>query len=206
MSSSTLIKELREKTGAGFMDCKTALQHCQNDFEKAVSYLREKGLAAALKKRDRVASQGTIHSYIHGNGKIGVLVEVNCETDFVAKTPEFQSFVHDVAMHIAAANPLFLDRESVPCTVLENERAICRSQAIESGKGGSILDKIVEGKLKKFFEDACLLHQPFIKIPEKSIEVILRENIAKIGENIVIRRFARFQLGEVVKEAAQFIG
>lgn len=193
------IKELREKTGAGFMDCKNALIQCQNDFNKAVDFLREKGLAAALKKKDRVAAEGRVHSYIHGPGKIGVLVEINCETDFVAKTPEFQTFVNEIAMHITAANPSYLDKDCVPTEDLEKEKQIFRVQVKEMGKEGPVVDKIVEGKIKKFYEESCLLHQSYIKEPEKTVESLLKETISRLGENIVIRRFVRFQLGESVR-------
>lgn len=192
-----MIKELREKTGAGMMDCKKALTESQGDFEKAVDLLRQKGLATALKKAGRTASEGLIESYIH-MGKIGTIVEVNCETDFVARTDDFKELVKDIAMHITAANPLYLTREDVPQNVLEREKDIYRSQITD--KPSHIVEKIVEGKLEKFYRDNCLLDQIFIKDPEqrKNIKDIITEKIAKLGENIIIRRFTRFQLGEKV--------
>lgn len=193
------VKELRERTGAGFLECKKALEETKNDLEKAINYLREKGLAAAHKKQGRVAKDGRVHAYIHGNGKVGVLVEVNCETDFVAKTDEFQSFVNNVALHIAAANPRYLVKDQVPAEDVDKEKAIFRVQAEESGKKGPVIEKIVEGKIGKFYEEVCLLHQKYVKEPEKSIEDLVKETIAKLGENIAIRRFVRFQLGEGVK-------
>lgn len=196
MSEATLVKELRERTGAGFMDCKKALVESGNDIEKAMTYLREKGLAAAAKKAGRAAHEGRVQSYIHGEGKIGVLVEVNCETDFVARTDEFQSLVKDIAMHIAAASPRYLDQTSVPESDLEKEKAIFRVQAEESGKKGPVVEKIVEGKMGKFYEENCLVHQKFVKNPDLTIEALLKNAIATLGENMTIRRFARFQVGE----------
>ena len=196
MTEANLVKELREKTGAGFMDCKKALAETGNDIEKAMTFLREKGLAAAAKKAGRAANEGRIQSYIHGEGKIGVLVEVNCETDFVARTDEFQNLVRDVAMHIAAASPRYLDKNSVPEADLEKEKGIFRVQAEESGKKGPVVDKIVEGKISKFFEENCLVHQKFVKNPDLTIESLLKNAIAKLGENMAIKRFVRFQLGE----------
>lgn len=198
MDGALLVKELREKTGAGFMDCKKALAESNNDLEKATEYLRLKGLAAAAKKAGRVANDGRIHAYIHGTGKLGVLVEINCETDFVAKTDEFQSFVNNIAMHIAAANPKYLNKESVPVDDIEKEKSIYRTQAQETGKQGPVLEKIVEGKLNKFYEEFCLLNQKYVKEPEKNIETVVKEMIAKVGENISVKRFTRFQLGEAV--------
>lgn len=196
MSEATLVKELRERTGAGFMDCKKALVESGNDIEKAMTYLREKGLAAAAKKAGRAAHEGRIQSYIHGEGKIGVLVEVNCETDFVARTDEFQALVKDIAMHIAAASPRYLDKTSVPESDLEKEKAIFRVQAEESGKKGPVVEKIVEGKMGKFYEENCLVHQRFVKNPDLTVEALLKNAIATLGENMTIRRFARFQVGE----------
>lgn len=196
MSEATLVKELRERTGAGFMDCKKALVESGNDIEKAMTYLREKGLAAAAKKAGRAAHEGRIQSYIHGEGKIGVLVEVNCETDFVARTDEFQALVKDIAMHIAAASPRYLDKTSVPESDLEKEKAIFRVQAEESGKKGPVVEKIVEGKIGKFYEENCLVHQKFVKNPDLTVEALLKNAIATLGENMTIRRFARFQVGE----------
>ncbi len=199
MSEAILVKELREKTGAGFMDCKKALLESGNDIEKAMTYLREKGLAAAAKKAGRAANEGRVQSYIHGDGKIGVLVEVNCETDFVARTDEFQNLVRDIAMHIAAASPRYLDKDGVPAEDLEKEKAIFRVQAEESGKKGPVVEKIVEGKIGKFYEENCLVNQKFVKDPELSIEALLKNAIAKLGENMAIKRFVRFQLGESAK-------
>ena len=189
------IKELREKTGAGMMECKKALTECNGEFEKAIDLLRQKGLATALKKAGRTASEGLIESYIH-MGKIGTLVEVNCETDFVAKTDDFKELVKDIAMHIAAANPQYLMREDVPQEALEREKEIYRAQV--SGKPPQVVGKIIEGKLEKFYTDVCLIEQIFIKDPDqkKKIKDLITEKIAKLGENIVVRRFARFQLGE----------
>ncbi len=197
-SSATQVKELRERTGAGFMECKRALEET-GDIDKAIDFLRQKGLASAHKKQGRAANDGRIHSYIHGNGKVGVLVEVNCETDFVAKTDEFQNFVNNVALHIAAASPRYLTKDEVPAAEADKEKAIFRIQAEESGKKGPVIEKIVEGKIGKFYEEICLLHQKYVKEPEKSIEDLVKETIAKLGENIAIRRFVRFQLGEGAK-------
>ncbi|MBI5695823.1 MAG: translation elongation factor Ts [Nitrospirae bacterium] len=196
--SATDVKELREKTGAGMMDCKKALTECDGDMEKAIDHLRKKGLAAAAKKADRIASEGMVGSYIHAGGKIGVLLEVNCETDFVAKTDEFQELVKDICMHIAAASPLCVRREEVPADLLEREKEIYKDQARQSGKPEAILEKIIEGKVEKYFGDVCLLDQVFVKDPEgkKKIKDLITEKVAKIGENISIRRFARYQLGE----------
>jgi elongation factor Ts len=199
---ANLVKELREKTGAGFMECKRALEASEADLEKATTYLRERGLAAASKKAGRAANDGRVHSYIHGNGKLGVLVEVNCETDFVARTDDFINFVNDVAMHIAAANPRYLDKDSVPSEDIEKEKGIFRVQAEQSGKKGPVIEKIVEGKIGKFYEENCLVHQKFVKDPDKSIEALVKEAIAKLGENITLKRFVRFQLGEAAKAGA----
>ena len=196
--NATLVKELREKTGAGVMDCKEALLATQSDLEKSIEYLRRKGIAMASKKSSRVTSEGMVSSYIHGGGKIGVLVEVNCETDFVAKTQEFQEFVKDISMQIAAARPTWISKEEVPSEVIEKERSIYAEQARSAGKPEKVIEKIVEGKLDKFFQDECLLDQPFVKDPEISVNQLLTSKIAKVGENIVIRRFARYQLGEGV--------
>ncbi len=193
---ANLVKDLRSKTGAGIMDCKRALEETKGDLEKAVDYLREKGLAKAAKKSSRVTKEGLVVSYIHGGGKIGVLVEVNCETDFVARTGEFQTLVKDIAMQIAAANPLYLSREKVPGEVVNKERQILRVQALESGKPEKVVDKIVEGRLEKFYSEVCLLEQPFIKDPDIVVKSIVDSAISRIGENISIKRFARFQLGE----------
>jgi len=194
--TADMVKELRESTGAGMMDCKKALQEADGDLDKAVELLRKKGLAAAAKKAGRVAAEGAVGSYIHAGGKIGVLVEVNCETDFVARTDDFQALVRDIAMHIAAADPRFVSRDEVTDDVLESERRIYREQAIESGKPENVVDRIVEGKLGKYYAEAVLLEQPFVKDPDKTIQQLLAEQIAKIGENIQVRRFARFKMGE----------
>lgn len=196
MASANTVKELRDRTGAGFMECKKALLETNNDLDKAIEFLRKRGLAKASKKAGRAANEGRIQAYIHGNAKIGVLVEVNCETDFVANTDEYQAFVNDVAMHIAAANPRFLSPDQVSEADKEKERAVFRAQAEESGKTGPVVDKIVEGKLGKFFEEACLLNQKFVKDPDKTVGELLTETIARLGENMTIRRFVRFQMGE----------
>lgn len=193
--SAESVKNLREKTGAGMMECKKALTESNGDFEKAVDLLRQKGLASAHKKSGRTASEGLIDSYIH-MGKIGTMVEVNCETDFVARTDDFKELLKDISMHIAAANPVYLSREDVPQNVIEREKEIYKAQV--SGKPPQVVEKIIEGKLEKFYSDVCLLDQIFIKDPDqkKKIKDLVTEKIAKLGENIVIRRFARFQLGE----------
>lgn len=202
MSEALLVKELRERTGAGFMDCKKALSQNGNDLDKAITFLREKGLAAAAKKAGREANEGRFGSYVHGDGKIAVLVEINCETDFVARTDEFQAFAKDIAMHIAAANPKYLDKSVVTEADLEAERAILRKQAEEQGKKGPVVDKIVDGRINKYFEENCLLHQRYVKDPDMTIEDYLKASIAKLGENMQIRRFVRMQLGETAKAAA----
>lgn len=197
---ASVVKELRERTGAGMMDCKKALAENGGDLEKAADYLREKGLAAAAKKAGRIAAEGLVESYIHGGGRIGVLVEVNCETDFVAKTDEFRTLAKDIAMQIAAAKPEFVKREEVPAEALEHERAILRAQALNEGKPANIVEKMVEGRIEKYFKEVCLLEQPFIKDPDMSIKQLLTEKISKIGENISIRRFARYELGEGIEK------
>ncbi|MCD6262457.1 MAG: translation elongation factor Ts [Deltaproteobacteria bacterium] len=194
--STTLIKELRSKTGVGIMDCKKALKECNGDIDKAIEYLRKKGIATAMKRGGRVASEGRIESYIHAGGKLGVLVEINCETDFTAKTDDFTSFAKDIAMHIAASNPIAIDQNGVPADVIEKEKDIYVTQAKESGKPEKIIDKIVEGKLRKFFSEVCLLEQAFVKNPDITVNDLLNEMIAKTGEKIEIRRFVRYQLGE----------
>ena len=193
--SADMVKELREKTGAGMMECKKALSESNGDFEKAVTVLRQKGLATASRKAGRTASEGIIGSYIHMD-RIGVMVELNCETDFVARTDDFRELVKNIAMHIAAANPSYISRESVPQDIIENEKAIYRSQV--TGKPPQVAEKIVEGKLDKFFSETCLIEQIFVKDPaqKQKINDIITEKIAKVGENIVVRRFARFQVGE----------
>ncbi|MBA3029690.1 MAG: translation elongation factor Ts [Desulfobacteraceae bacterium] len=194
--SAAMVKQLREKSGAGMMDCKVALKECDGDMEKASDYLRKKGLATAAKRAGRAMSEGLIHAYIHTGGKIGVLVEVNCETDFVAKSDDFQEFVKNVAMHIAATNPVGITSADVPPEVVEKEKEIYRAQALESGKPQQMVDKIAEGKLNKFFKDSCLLNQQYVRDPQISIQDLLNGLIAKIGENITIRRFVRYQIGE----------
>lgn len=198
--SAEMVRDLREKTGAGMMDCKKALTETNGDMEKAIDILRQKGLASAAKKSGRSASEGLIGSYIHMD-KIGVMVEINCETDFVARTDDFRELVKDVAMHIAAANPLYVSREEVPQNVIEREKDIYRAQV--TNKPAAVVEKILEGKLDKFFADMCLLEQVFVKDPEgkKKVKDLVTEKIAKLGENIVVRRFARFQLGEGIAKA-----
>jgi len=205
--SAVAVKELREKTGAGIMDCKKALAGNGGDIEKAVTYLREKGLAAAQKKAGRVAAEGLVTSYIHAGGKVGVLLEVNCETDFVAKTGEFASLVRDIAMHIAAGNPLYVSRNEVPADVIEREKRIYAVQAKESGKPDHVVSKMVEGKVEKFYKEVCLLEQPFVKNPDITIEKLVMDAIAKLGENICIRRFSRYRVGEgIEKKSSDFAG
>ncbi len=198
--TAQMVKELRERTGAGMMDCKTALAETGGDFEKAVDALRKKGLAAAAKRAGRVAAEGLVSAYIHAGGKLGVLLEINCETDFVARTEEFQELVKDVAMHIAAADPRFVERAEVTADVIERERAIYREQAAASGKPANVLEKIVEGKVEKFYGEAVLLEQPFVKNPDVTVGQLITEKVAKIGENIRVRRFARFKLGEGIEK------
>ena len=190
------VAELRAKTNAGMMDCKKALTESDGDFEKAIVWLREKGIAAASKKQSRIASEGIVSSYIHMGGKIGVLVEVNCETDFVAKTDAFQEIGHDVALQIAAAAPKYVRIEEVPAEELEKEKEILRNQALNEGKPAQIIEKMVEGRVKKFYQDVCLMEQPFVKNPEMTIAQYINEKILQIGEKISIRRFARFEMGE----------
>jgi elongation factor Ts len=203
--SAAQVKELREKTGAGMMDCKKALTEANGDMDKAIEILREKGLAAAAKKAGRVAAEGLVEAYIHAGGRIGVLVEVNCETDFVAKTEEFRSFVREIAMQIAAMNPKYVKRDEVPKEEVEKEREILRTQALNEGKPEHIVEKMVEGRLEKHFKEICLLEQPYIKDGDKTIEQLVKEMIARIGENIEVRRFVRFELGEgIEKKEANF--
>ena len=194
--SASDVKALREATGAGMMDCKKALTEADGNMEKATEILREKGLAAAAKKSGRIAAEGVVASYIHMGGRIGVLVEVNCETDFVAKTDQFQSFVRDIAMQIAASNPLYLSSEEVPQDTIDKEKEILRIQAINEGKPEKIVNNMVEGRIKKYFKEVCLLDQPFVKDPDTSIADYVKEQIAALGENITIRRFTRYEMGE----------
>jgi elongation factor Ts len=194
--NAAMVKQLREKTGAGMMDCKSALTEVGGDMEKAIEFLRKKGLATAQKRAGRAMTEGTIQSYIHMNAKLGVLVEVNCETDFVAKNDDFQGFAKNIAMHIAASNPLGIAPEDIPQEVIEKEKEIYRAQALDTGKPENVLDKIVDGKLKKFYQDNCLMNQPYVRNPDITVADLLNELIAKIGENISIKRFVRYQIGE----------
>jgi elongation factor Ts len=201
--SAAAVKELRERTGAGMLDCKKALDEANGDITKATELLREKGLAAAANKAGRTATEGVVESYIHGGGRVGVLVEVNCETDFVAKTEQFRSFVRDIAMQIAATNPLYVRREEVPQEALDKEREILKNQALNEGKPANIVEKMVEGRLGKYYEEFCLMEQSFIKDPDKTVSTLLNEKIATIGENISIRRFVRFELGEGLEKKVE---
>jgi elongation factor Ts len=194
--SAEMVKELREATGSGIMDCKRVLAEAEGDFDKAVDLLRKKGLAKAAKRAGRSTSEGMICSYIHTGAKLGVLVEINCESDFVAKTDDFQTFAKNIAMHIAAANPAGLNPEDVDPKIIEKEREIYRAQMLEEGKPTNIIDKIVDGKVEKFYKDVCLMSQQYVKDPQKTITDVLKETISKIGENIQIKRFARFKIGE----------
>ena len=196
--TASLVKELREKTGAGMMDCKKALAETAGDLSKAVDYLRQKGLAAAAKKADRVATDGAIGAYVHAGGKLGVLVEINCETDFVARTAEFQSLLKDVAMQVAATNPRCVRREEITADEFEREKVIYRQQALESGKPEKVIEMIVQGKMEKFYSEVCLLEQSFVKDPDKKVIDVVNDAIARLGENIQVRRFARYHLGEGV--------
>lgn len=193
--SAAMVKELREKSGAGIMDCKAALGECDGDIEKAIDFLRKKGIATAAKRAGRATSEGTVQAYIHMGGKIGVMVEVNCETDFVAKTDDFNEFAKNLAMHIAATNPVAIVPEDVPGEVIDREREIYRAQVLEMGKPEQMAEKIAEGKLNKFFKESCLMNQPYVKEPDKTIADYLNEVIARTGEKITIKRFARFQIG-----------
>lgn len=196
MITSQMVKELRERTQAGMMDCKRALQETGGDMEKAVDYLREKGLAAAAKKAGRIAAEGLVESYIHGNGRIGVLIEVNCETDFVANTDDFRALVKDLAMQVAALKAEYVSRDEVPEEIVAHEREIYRSQSLNEGKPERVVDKIVEGRLEKYFQQVCLLEQPFMKDSDKTVQELINEKIAQMGENIQVRRFVRFERGE----------
>ena len=194
------VKTLRERTGAGMMDCKNALVECDGDMDKAVDYLREKGIAKAAKKAGRIAAEGIVDSYIHMGGRVGVLLEVNCETDFVANGDMFRTLVHDIALQIAAANPQYVSKEEVPEEVLEKEKSILRAQALEEGKPEKIVDKMVEGRIKTFYEDNCLLNQKYVKDPSKTIEQVIIEATAQIGEKISVRRFVRYEMGEGIEK------
>lgn len=198
--TAQMVKELRERTGAGMMDCKNALNDTKGDIEAAIDALRKKGLAAAAKKAGRVTAEGAVGSYIHGNGKLGVLVEVNCETDFVARTDHFQELVRDIAMHIAAAEPRFVRREEVTQEVLDREKEIFRDQALASGKPPAVVEKIVQGKMEKYYAEYVLLEQPFVKDSDKTVSQLIAEKVGKIGENIQVRRFVRFKLGEGIEK------
>ena len=195
--SATMVKELREKTGAGIMDCKGALEACEGDMSQAVDFLRKKGLATAAKRAGRAMAEGIIESYIHMDNKLGVLVEVNCETDFVAKNDDFKEFAKNIAMHIAATNPVGIRPEDVPEETINREKEIYRGQVLEMGKPEKIADKIVEGKMQKYFKENCLMNQAYVRDPDIAVEDLLNEMIAKIGENISIKRFARFRIGEL---------
>jgi elongation factor Ts len=203
MVSAAMVKELRERTGAGMMDCKKALAETNGDMETAIEFLREKGLAAAAKKAGRIAAEGLVDSYIHGAGRIGVLVEVNCETDFVAKTDDFKNFVRDIAMHIAAAKPEYVKREDVSAEIIESEKKIYKAQAIEEGKPENIAEKMVVGRVEKFLKEICLYEQVYVKNPDLTIEKYVNEKIAKIGEQISIRRFQRFEMGEGLEKRSE---
>jgi elongation factor Ts len=200
MITAEMVKDLRERTGAGMMDCKKALSETGGDMEKAIDFLREKGLAAAAKKAGRIAAEGLVESYIHGGGRIGVLVEVNCETDFVAKTDDFKSLCRDIAMQIAAAKPEYVRKEEVPAEQLNHEREVLRAQALNEGKPEKIVDKMVEGRIEKYYKEVCLMEQPFIKDNDMTIADLITAKIAKIGENISVRRFARFEVGEGIEK------
>jgi elongation factor Ts len=203
--STEMVREIRKKTGAGVMDCKKALLESKGNFDDAITYLREKGLAAARKRADKVAAEGLVGSYIHQGGKIGVLVEINCETDFVAKTDEFKSLLKDLTMHVAATNPIYVRSEDILNELIEKEKSIFRAQALESGKPEKVIEKIVEGKLGRFFSEVCLMEQSFIKNPDITIQQLLTEKISKLGENLSVRRFVRYNVGEgIEKESSDF--
>ncbi|MHB8065941.1 MAG: translation elongation factor Ts [Ruminiclostridium sp.] len=203
MITAEMVRQLRERTGAGMMDCKKALTETNGDTEKAIEFLREKGLAAAAKKSGRVAAEGLVESYIHGNGRIGVLVEVNIETDFAAKNEDFKAFVKDIAMQIAASKPEYVRREEVPASIIESEKEILRAQAKNEGKPEKIIEKMVEGRIEKFYTENCLLDQAFIKDPDITVGQLVNEKISRIGENISIRRFARFERGEGIEKKVE---
>ncbi|HOU14530.1 MAG TPA: translation elongation factor Ts [Anaerolineae bacterium] len=194
--TTAMVKELRQATAAGILDCRKALEVAEGDFDKAVDWLREKGLAKAAKRVDREAKDGLVVSYVHGGGRIGVLVEVNCETDFVARTDEFKTMVNDIALQIAAMSPRYVKREDIPAAVLEHERQLYRAQALDEGKPEAVVDRIVDGRMEKYYKEVCLLEQAFIRDEERTIDDLIKEQITKTGENMVLRRFARFELGE----------
>jgi elongation factor Ts len=200
MITAGMVKELREKTGAGMLDCKNALVKADGDMDKAVDLLREKGLAAAAKKSGRITAEGIVDSYIHMGGRIGVLIEVNCETDFVAKTEEFKSFVKNMAMQVAASSPVYISREEIPGETVEKEKNILMQQALNEGKPRHIVEKMVEGRIEKYYREVCLIEQPYIRDPEISVGQVLKETIAKIGENISVRRFVRYEMGEGIQK------
>ncbi len=195
------IKELREETGIGIMDCRKAMENADGDFDKALEFLREKGISKAAERADREASEGMVELYSHGNGRVGVMVEVNCETDFVARAEKFRSFAHEIALQIAASAPLYVSEQDIPEEVLEEERNLARDYAIGEGKPENIIDRIVEGRIKKYLDETCLLRQSYIRDDEINVEQLLMQNIAAIGENVVIRRFQRFELGETASDS-----
>lgn len=207
MITASMVKDLRTRTGAGMMNCKKALSEADGDMDKAVDILREKGLSQAAKKAGRIAAEGVVASYIHGGGRIGVLVEVNCETDFVAQNEGFKTLVKDIAMQIAASAPTYLKREEVPEDVLEHERSVLREQALNEGKPEKIVDRMIDGRIEKFYKENCLLEQAFVKDSDKSVQDVITETIAKLGENISVRRFTRYQMGEgIEKKQDDFVG
>jgi elongation factor Ts len=197
--TTSQIKELREVTGAGVMDCRKALEQANGDFNMAVEFLREKALATAEKRSDRVSSEGTVELYSHGNGRVGVMVEVNCETDFVARSEAFRRFAHEIALHIAASAPRYLSPDQIPAEVLEHEHEVARNLALEEGKSENVIPRIIDGRIEKFKDETCLLRQPYIRDETITVEQLLLQNVAAIGENVIIRRFARWELGEEAK-------
>lgn len=203
MSTTEDIVKLRKRTNCGMMDCKNALEACNGDLDKATEWLREKGMAKAAKKADRIAAEGLVTSYIHMGGKIGVLLEVNCETDFASKSEQFAQLCKDIAMHIAAANPLYVKPEEVPAADLEHEKEILKAQALNEGKPEKIVERMIEGRIKKFYEDTCLLNQPFVKNPEQTITDLINETVLKIGEKISVRRFVRYEMGEGLEKRTE---
>ncbi|MDT8901324.1 translation elongation factor Ts [Anaeroselena agilis] len=205
MITAEMVKDLRERTGAGMMDCKKALTETGGDMDKAIDFLREKGLAAAAKRAGRVAAEGVVEAYIHGGGRIGVMLELNCETDFVAKTEDFRTLAKDLAMQVAASNPAYVRREEVPAEIIDHEREVLKAQAMNEGKPANIAEKMVEGRIEKYYKENCLMEQPFIKDPDTTVTQLITAKIAKIGENISVRRFVRYQLGEgIEKKSADF--